>query len=45
MGNNNNKNILNIFSKYLNNKYKLISFNVRETYVGITKYLPPVSKE
>jgi hypothetical protein len=40
----NNKNLY-IFSKYLNNKYKLIPLNVRESYVGNVRYLPPVSKE
>ncbi len=40
-----NSNKLHIFSKNLNNKYKLVPFKVRECYVGDTKYLPPVSKE
>lgn len=43
--NNNNNNNLYIFSKYINNKYKLIPFNMRELYIGDIRYTPPVSKE
>ena len=44
MDNNTNKNI-QIFSKYLNNNNKLITFNVKDSFVGKPKYFPPVSKE
>lgn len=42
--NNTNKNLA-IFSKYIKNKTKLIPFNIKTCDIGITKYLPPVSKE
>jgi hypothetical protein len=42
---NNNNNNLDIFNKNVNNKYKLLPFNLIHNHVGITKYLPPVSKE
>ncbi len=45
MSNNNNNNNLYIFSKYINNKYKLIPFNLRELYIGDIRYTPPISKE
>lgn len=34
-----------IFKKYINNKYKLIPWKVREDFWGETKYSPPSSKE
>lgn len=34
-----------IFKKYINNKYKLIPWKVREDFVGETKYSPSSSKE
>lgn len=40
-----NTNNLYIFDKYINNKYKLIPFNLRENNTGNVKYFPPVSKE
>jgi len=36
---------INIFSKYIKNNNKLISFKERNTEVGSTRYFPPVSKE
>jgi len=36
---------LDIFSKNINNKYKLLPFNIVHNHIGATKYLPPVSKE
>nr|YP_009867815.1 ribosomal protein S3 [Nemania diffusa]QKG05014.1 ribosomal protein S3 [Nemania diffusa] len=41
---NNNVNSF-IFRKKLNSHYKLVPFNVSANDIGITKYLPPVSKE
>jgi hypothetical protein len=35
----------NIFNKNINNKYKLIPFNLKENYVGEIKYSPAASKE
>ena len=40
-----NKQQKNIFIQNMNNKYKLVPFNIRENFVGETKYSPPVSKE
>jgi hypothetical protein len=34
-----------IFTKSVNNKYKLIPFNVRNNSVGDTRYSPAASKE
>ena len=34
-----------IFTKSVNNKYKLIPFNIRKNSVGDTRYSPAVSKE
>ena len=36
---------LDIFNKNVNNKYKLLPFNIVHNHIGATKYLPPVSKE
>jgi hypothetical protein len=36
---------VNIFNKYINNKYKIIPFNIKVNNVGATKYLPAASKE
>ena len=43
----NNKTIrlIDIFSKYIKNNNKLISFKERNTEVGSTRYFPPLSKE
>lgn len=43
----NNKNNFNsyIFSKSINNNYKLIPFNIKKNDTGITKYFFPISKE
>jgi hypothetical protein len=41
----NNNNNLSIFTKNINNKYKLLPFNIIHNHLGPTKYLPPVSKE
>jgi hypothetical protein len=38
-----NKN--NIFIRNINNKYKLVSFKVKENFVGEAKYFPADSKE
>lgn len=35
----------NIFIQNMNNKYKLVPFNIRENNVGETRYSPPASKE
>ena len=43
--NNSSKIQRNIFNKNINNKYKLIPFNLKENFVGETKYSPPASKE
>ena len=43
MENNINENLI-IFNKYFNKK-KLSTTNIQSSYVGNTKYLPPVSKE
>jgi hypothetical protein len=43
MENNINENLI-IFNKYLNKK-KSSTTNIQSSYVGNTKYLPPVSKE
>lgn len=45
MNTTNKKNFLSIFSKYIKNNAKLIPFNIKTCDIGITKYLPPVSKE
>jgi hypothetical protein len=37
--------LIDIFSKYIKNNYKIISFKPRNTKVGTTRYFPPVSKE
>ena len=36
---------VNIFSKNINNKYKLVPFNFQKDDVGKTKYYPAASKE
>jgi hypothetical protein len=42
----NTKNIKSsIFSRNINNKYKLIPFNESINTTGETKYFPPASKE
>ena len=43
--NNKTKNFINIFSKYINNNYKIIPSKVRASDIGKTRYFPPVSKE
>ncbi len=40
-----NQTNLDIFTKKINNKYKLLPFNIVHNNIGATKYLPPVSKE
>ena len=34
-----------IFTKKINDNYKLVPFNVSFNTVGKTKYLPPITKE
>ena len=43
--NDNGNVVLSIFKKNLNNKNKLIPFNINKNTVGETKYFPPASKE
>jgi hypothetical protein len=43
--NNKKKIFINIFSKYINNNYKIIPSKIRDSDVGKTRYFPPVSKE
>ena len=43
--NNKTKNYIYIFSKYINNNYKIIPSKVRASDIGKTRYFPPVSKE
>lgn len=40
-----NKKKSNIFDIFINNKYKLVSFNKLKNAVGNTKYFPAISKE
>lgn len=42
---NNTNNSPYIFTKKINEGYKLVPFNILSNYVGKTKYLPPVAKE
>jgi hypothetical protein len=42
---NKNYRISSIFSKIINNKYKLVSFNKIQNAVGNIKYFPAASKE
>ena len=34
-----------VFTKKINNDYKLVPFNISYNQTGETRYLPPVSKE
>lgn len=43
--NNKTKKFIYIFSKYINNNYKIIPSKVRASDIGKTRYFPPVSKE
>ena len=42
---NNNNNYPYLFTKKINDDYKLVPFNISSNDVGNTKYLPPVTKE
>jgi hypothetical protein len=43
--NNKTKKFIYIFSKYINNNFKIIPSKVRASDIGKKRYFPPVSKE